>query len=262
MKDLSVAERRQGILNRVTEAGRASVTELSQAFGLSEVTIRADLQALAESNLLLRTHGGAIAVNAGSQYLSLNLRRLQQMQEKAHIGAAAAALIQDGDAVFLDSSSTALAIAQCLTDRRYLTVVTNGLAIAQELLDAAGVTVIVIGGALRRDTASLIGVDGLDILKRVNLNKGFFGSHGISAEAGLTDVSADEAEVKRLVVQAVREVVAVVDRTKWGRIGVASFATAGEIDKVITDRDAPSELVEQLRATGCGRHTGLAGGFL
>ena len=131
MKDLSVAERRQRILNRVSEAGRASVAELSRAFGLSEVTIRADLQALAEGNLLLRTHGGAVALSSGAQYLSLNLRRLQQMQEKAHIGAAAAELIHDGDAIFLDSSSTALAIAQCLKDRRYLTVVTNGLAIAQ-----------------------------------------------------------------------------------------------------------------------------------
>lgn len=250
MKDLSVAERRQGILNRVTEAGRASVAELSQAFGISEVTIRADLQALAESDLLLRTHGGAVALNSSSQYLSLNLRRLQQTQEKAHIGAAAAELIQDGDAIFLDSSSTALAIAQCLKDRRYLTVVTNGLAVAQELIGAPGVSVIVVGGALRRDTASLVGIDGLEILKRVNLSKGFFGSHGISIEAGLTDVSADEAEVKRIVVQIVREVVAVVDRTKWGRVGVASFAQAREIDKVITDRYAPGELVEQLRATG------------
>ena len=108
----------------------------------------------------------------------------------------------------------------------------------------------VTGGALRRDTASLVGGDGLDILKRVNLSKGFFGSHGISMEEGLTDVSADEAEVKRVVVQMVREVVAVVDRTKWGRVGVASFAPAHKIDRVITDRDAPSELVEQLRATG------------
>jgi DeoR/GlpR family transcriptional regulator of sugar metabolism len=250
VKEYSVAERRQAILTRVTGASRASVAELSQAFGLSEVTIRADLQALAESNLLLRTHGGAIALNAGSQYLSLNLRRLQQTQEKAHIGAAAAALIEDGDAVFLDSSSTALAIVQCLRDHRYLTVVTNGLTIAHELLDAQGVSVIVIGGALRRDTASLVGVDGLDILNRVNLNKGFFGSHGISAEEGLTDVSADEAELKRPIVRLCREVIAVVDRTKWGRVGVASFATAHEIDRVITDRDAPCDLVDKLRATG------------
>ena len=125
------------------------------------------------------------------------------MQEKAHIGAAAAALIRDGDAIFLDSSSTALAIAQCLKDRRYLTVVTNGLAVAQELLDAPGVDVVVIGGRLRKDTASLVGTSGLDLLRHINLQKGFFGSHGITVEEGLTDVSADEAELKRPVVAGV-----------------------------------------------------------
>ena len=250
MKDVTVAERRQAILDRVIDAGRVSVAELSQEFGLSEVTIRADLQALADGSLLLRTHGGAIAANASRDYLSLNLRRQQQVQEKAHIGATAAALIRDGDAVFLDSSSTALAIAQCLKDRRYLTVVTNGLAVAQELLDAAGVEVMVIGGRLRRDTASLVGTAGLDILRHVNLRKGFFGSHGITVEEGLTDVSSDEAELKRPVVEGCREVVAVVDRTKWGRVGVASFASAGQISKVITDRDAPRDLVDQIRTAG------------
>src|SRR5512134_1171086 len=211
MKELSVAERRQGILDRVVEDGRVSVAELSQGFGLSEVTIRTDLQALAESGLILRTHGGAVAMNASRDYLSLNLRRQQQVQEKAHIGSAAAALIRDGDAIFLDSSSTALAIAQCLKDRRYLTVVTNGLAVAQELLDAPGIDVVVIGGRLRRDTASLVGAIGLDLLNHVNLQKGFFGSHGITVEEGMTDVSADEAELKRPVVQVCRNVIAVAD---------------------------------------------------
>lgn len=250
MKELSVAERRQGILDRVGEAGRVSVAELSQDFGLSEVTIRTDLQALADSGLILRTHGGAIALNASRDYLSLSLRMQQQVQEKAHIGAAAAALIRDGDAIFLDSSSTALAIAQCLKDRKYLTVATNGLAVAQELLDAPGVDVIVIGGRLRKDTASLVGTSGLDLLRHINLQKGFFGSHGITVEEGLTDVSADEAQLKRPVVEVCRTVIAVVDRTKWGRAGVSSFATAQQINKVITDRDAPRDLVDQIRSCG------------
>jgi DeoR/GlpR family transcriptional regulator of sugar metabolism len=250
MKEVSVAERRQWILDRVVDAGRVSVAELSQEFGLSEVTIRTDLQVLADNGLIVRTHGGAVALVASRDFLSLSLRRQQQVQEKAHIGSAAAALIRDGDAIFLDSSSTALAIAQCLKDRRYLTVVTNGLAIAQELLDAAGVDVVVIGGRLRRDTASLVGTSGLDLLRHINLQQGFFGSHGITVEEGLTDVSADEAELKRPVVQVSREVTAVVDRTKWGRVGVSSFATAQQINRVITDRDAPRDLVDQLRSAG------------
>jgi DeoR family transcriptional regulator, aga operon transcriptional repressor len=146
MKVVSVAERRQAILDRVNEAGRVSVAQLSQDFGLSEVTIRQDLQNLAEGSLLLRTHGGAIAANATREYLSLNLRKEQQVQEKAHIGRTAAELC----ATETPSSSTAPARRwrshSASTRRRYLTVITNGLAIAQELIDATGVTVVVVGG--------------------------------------------------------------------------------------------------------------------
>lgn len=250
MKETSVAERRQEILARVNQGGRAAVADLSQEFGVSEVTIRADLQALADSGLVLRTHGGAIPATASLQYLSLSLRLQQQVLEKAHIGAAAAALIADGDAIILDSSSTALAIAQCLKNRRYLTVITNGLAIAQELLDAAGVNVVVIGGTLRRDTASLIGTAGLEMVRRFNVQRGFFGAHGLTLAEGLTDVSADEADIKRPLVAMCREAVAVLDATKWGRAGVASFADITQIHKIITDIHAPAEMVAAVRAAG------------
>jgi DeoR/GlpR family transcriptional regulator of sugar metabolism len=250
VKNLSVAERRQEILERVTESGRVAVSELSEDLGVSEVTIRADLQALAEGNLVLRTHGGAIPPSNGLQVLSLGLRRQQQVTEKGRIGAAAAALVVDGDAIILDSSSTALAIAQRLKNHRYLTVVTNSLTIAQELLDAPGVTVVLPGGTVRRDTASLVGTDGLGSLAQYNLRKGFFGAHGISVPEGLTDVSADEAEVKRPLVAMCRQVVAVLDATKWGRVGLASFAALDQIHTVITDEYAPPDLVAQVRAAG------------
>ncbi len=250
MPELSVAERRQEILTRVNQDGRASVSDLGREFGVSEVTIRGDLQALEGGGLILRTHGGAIPAAAGLQVLSLGLRRQQQVQAKAHIGAVAAGLIADGDAVILDSSSTALAIAQNLKSRRYLTVITNGLAIAQELLDAAGVTVVVIGGVLRRDTASLVGTAGLEMVRRFNVQKGFFGAHGVTLAEGLTDVSADEADVKRPLVAMCRAAVAVLDATKWGRAGLASFADLAQIHTLITDTHAPAEMVAAIRAAG------------
>ena len=150
-------ERRGEILRLINQSGRVSVTELSGQFGVSEVTVRADLQALADRSLLVRTHGGAIPPARGPYELSLATRRQQQVVEKGRIGAAGAAMITDGDAVFLDSSSTALAIAQTLKSHRYLSVVTNSLIIAQELLDAPGVNVVLLGGTLRRETASLVG---------------------------------------------------------------------------------------------------------
>jgi DeoR family transcriptional regulator of aga operon/DeoR family fructose operon transcriptional repressor len=249
-RPLSVAERRQIILERLSASGHVAVGALSEEFGVSEVTIRADLQALAEGNLLFRVHGGAIPPTSVLQVLSLALRRQPQVVEKGRIGAAAAALVADGDAIVLDSSSTALTIAQFLKRCRYLTVITNSLPVAQELLDAPDVTVVMPGGILRRDTASLLGAEGLALLGKLNLQRGFFGAHGITVREGLTDVSAAEAEVKRPLVEMCREVVAVLDATKWGRVGVASFAELPTIHKVITDEHAPAHLVQQVRTAG------------
>ena len=249
-KEQSVQERRHDILDNVLRTGRASVADLSQAFGVSEVTIRTDLQMLAEQGLLVRTHGGAIPANRLSPELSLALRRQQQTLAKDHIGEAGAALIDDGDAVWLDTSSTALAIARHLTHHRHVTVVTNSIAIVQELTEYSHLAVVVPGGRLRRETASLIGVDGLDFVRRFNIQKGFFGAHGLTVDEGLTDVSVEEAEVKRVFIGLCRQVVAVLDATKWGRAGVASFASLDQIDAIITDQSAPPDLVAQARAAG------------
>ncbi len=247
-RDLYLEERRQQVLQWVRDKGRASVTQLSEAFGVSEVTIRNDLQALAEQQLIVRTHGGAVPVNSALNELALAMRRQQQVQEKSRIGEAGAAIVANGDAIILDSSSTALAIAQNLKNHRHLTIVTNSLAVAQEMLDAPGVTVVMIGGKVRRDTASLVGTDGLDALCKFNIQKGFFGAHGITAEDGLTDVSADEAEVKERLVSMCRQVIAVLDATKWGQVGLVSFAPLQRVNTVISDTHAPADLVDQIRS--------------
>lgn len=226
------------------------MTDLSQRFGVSEVTIRADLHALAERNLIVRTHGGAVPANQGMTELALVLRRQRQVRQKWLIGQAGAAMIQNGDAVFLDSSSTSLAIAHQLNEHRHLTVVSNSLEVARELFDAPGVEVVLVGGILQRETASLIGGYGLEDLRRYNLQKGFFGAHGIDLDHGLTDVSGEEAAIKRPFVELCSQVIAVVDATKWGRSGVASFAKLNEIDCVISDHAAPTDLVNEVRAFG------------
>jgi DeoR/GlpR family transcriptional regulator of sugar metabolism len=247
--DLFREERRQAILDQLAAAGRVAVAELSAAFGVSEVTVRGDLQALAERKLVVRTHGGAMLAN-GTNELALVLRRQRQVKEKGRIGAAGAALVEDGDAIFLDSSSTSLAIAHHLRQHRHVTVVTNSLEVAHELFDAQHIDLIMLGGVLQQATASFVGAYGLAALDRLNLQKGFFGAHGISLDAGLTDVSPEEAAVKQPLVARCRQVVAVLDATKWGRVGVASFAQISQIDRVITDAGAEEELVRQVQAVG------------
>jgi DeoR family transcriptional regulator of aga operon len=248
--DLFLAERRRAIIELVQQEGRVAVTELSQRFAVSEVTIRADLQALAEQRLLVRTHGGAVAAANNPLDLALTLRRQHQVKEKSRIGQAGAARIDHGDAIFLDSSSTSLAIAHHLKQHRHVTVVTNSLEIVRELLDAPAVEVVMVGGVLQRETASLVGAYGLDALQSFNLQKGFFGAHGIDALAGLTDVSAEEAAVKRPLAALCRQVIAVLDATKWGRVGIASFASLEQVNVIITDAEAPAPLVAQMQAAG------------
>lgn len=242
-------ERHSEILRLVSEEERVSVSQLSHLFGVSEVTIRSDLQALAAQNLLIRTHGGAVPGNRGLSVLPLTTRLQLQAQEKQRIGQAAAKLVADGDAIFLDTSSTSLAIARYLKQYRYLTIITNSLAVSQEMLDSPGVAVVMPGGRLRHDTASLVGTDGLEMLRKFHIQKGFFGGHGITLETGLTDVSAAEAEVKRPLVAMCHQVIVVFDSTKWGKVGLASFAALEQINRIITD-DAPAEMANQVRSLG------------
>ena len=249
-RDLYMAERRQEILQRLHNAGRVSVVELSQAFDVSEVTIRTDLQALAEQNLIVRTHGGAILASDDEPDLALSSRQEQQIQQKGHIGLAAAQMVQEGEAIYLDSSSTALAIAQYLPEGRSITVITSSLAVAQALRETVGITIVMPGGVVQNDTASLIGPDGLAYLSKVNIQKGFFGSHGIAILEGLTDISVGIAAAKQPIVAMCRQVIAVVDATKWDRVGLVSFAQISDIDTVLTDEHAPPELVEHVRALG------------
>ena len=243
-------ERRQEILKFVAQRGRASVTELSERFKVSDVTIRADLQALADKALVVRTHGGAIPPVNSLYELSLNRRRQQQQAEKQRIGQSASLMISAGEAVFLDSSSTALTIAPFIKQHRDLTVITNSLVIAQEMLSAPNISVVMPGGTLHPDTVSLSDPLGLSLLNRYNIARGFFGAYGLSLSVGLTDVTATEAEVKRPLVAMCRQVVVVLDGTKWGREGAASYADLEDVDIIITDKGAPPDMVSEVRVLG------------
>lgn len=243
-------ERRQAILSHLQAQGRVMVSELSEKFGVSEVTVRSDLQILAQQGKILRTHGGAVPAAPGLEDLRLERRRHQHPREKSHIGLAGAKLVGKGDAIFLDSSSTALAIAQHLKQHQYVTVLTSSLAVAQTLLNASGVTVVMPGGIVQRDTASLIDIEGLAYLGQFNIQKGFFGAHGLAIPEGLTDISAEVAAVKHELVHMCRQVIAVIDSSKWGRVGLATFASLDDIDVVLSDRDAPPDLVRKIRERG------------
>ncbi len=248
---LFLEERLDQITSLLYEQGRVSVADLSERFGVSPVTIRNDLGTLEQQGRLIRTHGGAMpSPILGTELPAFALRKELHLPQKEKIGEAAAALVRDGDSIALDASTTAWQIARHLKDRQELTVVTNGLFVALEFLDSPGVTVVMPGGSLRVASASLVGDQGAGILERYHVQKGFFGAGGFTLQEGLTDTSQYEVELKRRMVQRSKQVIAVIDSSKWGQVTFASLTVVDELDHVISDRAAPSDMVNELRKSG------------
>jgi DeoR/GlpR family transcriptional regulator of sugar metabolism len=248
---LFLEERLDQILVLLQAQGRVSVADLSDRFGVSAVTIRNDLATLEQQGRLLRTHGGAVLpAETGAEPPAFALRKELHLAEKERIGRAAAQLVRDGDSVALDASTTAWQIARHLKERRELTVVTNGLFIALEFLDSPDVTVVMPGGTLRPASASLVGDHGSCILERYHVQKGFFGAGGFTLEEGLTDTNQYEVELKQHMVERSKDVIAVVDSSKWGQVAFASLAGIEQLDRVIADAQAPADMVAALRQHG------------
>ncbi len=248
---LFLRERLDQILSLLHQQGRVSVAELSDRFEVSPVTVRNDLATLEQRGRLVRTHGGAVVKTEMDRDLpAFALRKELHFPEKERIGRAAAALVRDGDAIALDASTTAWQAARHLKDHRELTVVTNGLFVALEFLDSPGVTIVMPGGLLRPESASLVGDMGACILDQYHVQKGFFGAGGFTIEEGLTDTSQYEVELKRSMAKRSKEVIAIVDSSKWGQVTFASLAPVEQLDRVITDDGAPEEMVAALRRRG------------
>lgn len=248
-KGLFPEQRRRRIADLLEKTGQVFVGDLSERFGVSQTTIRSDLDMLDEQGILMRTHGGALATRSDLE-LSFDVRRRLRAKQKRRIGAAAADMIDDGEAIVLDASTTALAVARQAKRRRELTVLTNGMFVALELLESPSVTVLMPGGFVRRDSASMVDSQAHDFIEHFNFQIGFFGAKGLTLEEGLTDVDSDEVAIKRDLVARSKEVVAIADSSKFGHVGFASFASLDQVDCVITDEGAPADMVDALRDAG------------
>jgi DeoR/GlpR family transcriptional regulator of sugar metabolism len=255
-------ERQQQIHRLVEEQGRALVTELAEHFDVSEQTVRKDLLALEQDGRVVRTHGGAIAVDRGRPELGFDVRRRIEAQAKAGIGVAAAALVEDGETIAFDASTTALEVARQLRQRgrwRSLTVITNGLRIAEELAGQDGITILVPGGTMRWEALSVVGPWGDGFFRRINIARAFLGAAGFTIQAGLTDATEEEAQIKRAMVASSMEVTAIVDHSKWGRAALATFCRTDRLARVVTDAPAAPEMVTALAASGISLIEAAAG---
>jgi DeoR/GlpR family transcriptional regulator of sugar metabolism len=249
-RSFSQEQRMQQVLRMLETRDSVHVTELTEAFSVSEVTVRSDLATLARQGLVARVRGGVRALQRGQSELAFDLRLRIEADPKRAIARAAAALVGEGEAVALDSSTTAYYLALELRAKQELVVVTNGLLIAAALADAPGVTVLVTGGTLRLSAMSLVGDLGTDVLRTTRINKGFLGARGLSLERGLMDLNPDEVRIKQEMADACEQVYGILDGTKWHRSALLSFAPLDDVHGVVTDASAPAEEVAAWREAG------------
>ena len=247
---MSPERRREQILAHLSARDRSSVSDLSEILGVSEVTVRKDLDQLEGQVLLMRVHGGAVVSGRGRLELYFAAREQEHLEEKRRIAQAAAALIRSGQRIFLDASTTALQVARLIKDRENLVVVTNGLYTALELNFCEGITTLVVGGTMRRRSSSLVGSLNINSLQRLRVDVGLFGARAVTPRDGLMEADLDEAQLKQQMVSAAALVVGIVDSSKFGAMSFSAFALPHEIDRIITDKRVPAAAVKELRAHG------------
>ena len=232
---LFAEERRRRIMGMVEASSKVTVPDLATRFGVSGATIRADLRALHREARLTRTHGGAIPRGTAGFEPSSREKEVKRLREKRLAAGAAAELIADGDTIILDTGTTTLELARLLRGRFSGTVVTNDWSISGTLEDSEKIKVVLLGGILRRGFHCTVGPDGREMLGRMKVDKAFMGANGFSLSAGATTPDQDQAETKRAMISAARQVILVCDSSKIGRISFARFASSAELDAVATD---------------------------
>jgi DeoR/GlpR family transcriptional regulator of sugar metabolism len=246
---LTQQERMQHVLRLLQTRDSVQVAELAESFSVSEVTVRSDLSALAKEGLVARVRGGVRALREGPE-VGFDLRLRLEVEQKRAIARAAAAMVDEREAVALDASTTAYYLALELRAMRELVVVTNGLLVATALADAPGITVLVTGGVLRLSAMSLVGDLGTDVLRTTRINKGFLGARGLSLERGLMDLNPDEVRIKQEMAEACEQVFGILDGTKWHRSALLTFVRVEDLAGIVTDSNAPADQVDAWRAAG------------
>jgi len=247
---LLVEERRRRILEMLDGQERVTVDELVGRFGVSAVTIRGDLDALAGAGVVVRSHGGALRRVEAPEDVPITVKETLHHAEKVRIGHAASQMIKDGETVILDSGTTTMEIARQIKflKLKSVNVITNALNVAMELASLPHVRLIMIGGILRQMSYSFSGPHAEQTLRGLHADRLFLGVDGMDPDIGLMTPDVLEAQLNAVMIQVSRETVVVADSTKFQRRSLSVIARIEVVHRVITDSGAAPEMVSALRA--------------
>lgn len=254
MDEASAAERRSQIAQMVLEKGKVLVSDLVSQFDVTETSIRRDLTLLEASHRLKRIHGGAIPAPGSSRTDSFAEKIQLHIRSKEGIGNAAAALIKPKDVVIVDSGTTTLQVIRHIPARLresgQITLVTNSMPIAQEILAWPSPNLTILGGLYLPDYQATVGPQTLGQLRELTADKLFLGADGLTLGSGPTTANILMAEVDRMMAEHARQVILVIDSSKIGRVGFVPIKPLRGIYMLVTDSNAPDDLIRSIRDMG------------
>ena len=243
-------ERHNQIQTMIKDRGRVTVQELSNLFGVSEATIRRDLEELDNLGQVRRTHGGAVRAENAPKEPPMVQRISEHADQKSRIGRAAARLIKAGETIFLGSGTTVIEVARNLPPDISLTVITNSLPVVNELATHPGIELIIIGGMLRSSELSMVGHIAEQAVREFRADRVFLGMYAIDVEGGFTNEYLPEIRTDRAILSIGKQVVVVADHSKFSRVSSMLIAPVTAAQMIITDQITQLEIIDQLHDLG------------
>lgn len=246
----TIGERRKYILDNILKDGFVKVSELAATLGVTQTTIRKDLNYLESQGVLQRAHGSAIPTAPQVIDINLSAKRLINYDAKQKIAAKAATLIQSDDSILIASGSTITLFAEVLKPKGRLNVVSISVNISAHLGDIPGITVMQVGGILYGNTLSVLGAEASKTIENLYCSKVFFGVDGLDLDYGLTCGTGEEASITQKMMHSAQTSIVLVDSSKVGQRGFARICEVGDIDILITDKGMPLETRQRIENMG------------
>lgn len=244
----SSLERKQYIRTQLEQFHTVQVGELARALGVSEMTIRRDLNDLERVGVLRKTHGGAERELSCSYEPPFGVRSHEALAQKQIIASEAVRFVHEGDTIAIDSGTTTVEFARQLTSFKNLTIVTTSIHIALMFLDHPSITVILSGGTLRRHEGSLVGSLAWESFSRLHFDTFFVSVAAVNAEVGLSDYIIEDADIKRMIISHTNRTVALIHAEKFDHTAFAQVAPLEDIDVLITDSQPTAGLQQELNS--------------
>lgn len=243
-------ERRNLILEKLQDERKVVVSELSALFDVSEETIRRDLDKLDKEGLATKSYGGAVLNENTSLDMPFNVRKKRNMQGKQVIAQLVSDLVQEGEHIIVDPSTTAVAIVKALKSRKRLTVITNSIEVLIELSDVSGWDIISTGGTLRENYLALVGPKATDVIASFHADKVILSCKGLDLNKGITDANEMFSQVKQVMLKSAKQRILAADHTKFDNVAFSKICELSSIDMVVTDVCPSREWMEYFAEKG------------